>query len=848
MKDFRETLFSIQESQNKLIKEYQILIAEYESHDLLRENEVIRKKVEEYKERIATLQTKLHQLESENGGLRQALTEQIIDEKMNIIKVSREKLNTYFGAKQGAHMNRLEAVENKVKNDIHHLYRRAELHLNEGKEQVNSKLAAVSTELDQRIWHHRQQLQDMEKKVGQDSSNALDQLQSEEVSEETMQRRIKQNQIEMKIGLNWINKIAILLIILAVGSAFKFSYSEWFNGYMKGSTFFLLGALMLAGGEWLFRKGKETFSLGLLGGGISVLYGSIFYSYFLLEIIGIYTGLGLSVLVTLTGVLLSLRYQSRTICSLALVGGYIPLFSYMQAFGLHGNAVYIAMVYLLLLNGFILLISLRKRWVIVNYISFLFNVPSMLALVWRGDSESISMVYAVITFLMYLGITLWYPFKYRSKLSWWDFSLLALNTMFSCGTLYALLADAGLSDFKGLLALIFCLIYMGLGRLALKYLEQEKETRLLFYGTSLTFALLMIPFQFGIQWVALGWLIEGIILTVFGNRNSLKQLERVGWGIIGLCLGAFLLVDLSSYLLLDRGAFNLKYSSISIGMLIITLYYAIRHQDKEAFLNKKPFEITIINVFKYVTLANVWFYLLFEMGRFYQTLVPRDFAQYGFYRTLLIAFITMMLAYSLTKVSVLYDRLIKYYCLFLNVVGYFFCLCVTLFIPTLHSNYSQNSVADYLALVVLIGINVFVFISGRDLVIALIRREFKSIELYPTILGIYLLAILTAFLSIQLRLGDIALVFSMAYLLLSIAYIMYGFRNRYVYIRRIGLGLTLFSTGKLLLYDLSFLTTGGKMIAYFCFGLVLLGISYLYQRVSSRLGETHEDTGVDSQG
>ncbi|GGH31842.1 DUF2339 domain-containing protein [Paenibacillus segetis] len=849
MKEFRDTLFSIQDSQKKLIKEYQILIEEYESHDLIRENEVIRQKLEEYKLRVNSLQAKLKQMETENGGLRQALTEQMIDEKMNMIGVSREKVNTYFGTKQGAHMNRLEAVEYKVKNDLQQLYDRAQRHLGDSKEQITAKLEAVSTELEQRLWHHRQQLADTEKRIHHDSTSALDQLAAEDISEETMQRRIKQNQIEMKIGLNWINKIGILLIIFGVGAAFKFSYSTWFNGYMKGSAFFLLGALMLAGGEWLFRKGRGTFALGLLGGGISVLYGSIFYSYFLLEIIGIYTGLGLSVLVTVAAALLSLRYQSRTICSLALVGGYLPLFSYMQAFGLQGNAVYIAMFYLLLLNGFMLLISVRKRWVIVNYISFLLNAPSMLALISRGESESISMIYAIITFLMYLGITLWYPFKYRSKLSWWDFSLLALNTIISCGTLYTLLADAKLNDFKGLLALIFCLVYMALGRLAFKYLEQEKEARLLFYGTSLTFALLMIPFQFGIQWVALGWLIEGMILTIFGSRSLSKSLERVGWGIVGLCLCAFILTDLGNYLFMDREHFALKYSSISIGLLLISLYYAYRHREKEAFLSHKRWEITIISVSKYVALVNLWFYLLYELNQVYRLIVPQDFAQYGFYRTLLIAFITILLAYSVTKVNVLYDQFVKYYSLSLNMVGYFLCICVTLFIPTLQSDYSQNTLSHYLALFILIGFNVFVFLSGRDLLMTLIRREFKNIELYSTILGVYLLGILTAFLSIQFRLGDVALVFSLMYLLLAISYIMYGFRNKYVYIRRMGLGLTLFSTGKMLLYDLSYLTTGSKIIAYFCFGLLLLAISYIYQRVSSKMGEHHEkETSVDSQG
>ncbi|MFD2881480.1 DUF2339 domain-containing protein [Paenibacillus rhizoplanae] len=63
--------------------------------------------------------------------------------------------------------------------------------------------------------------------------------------------------------------------------------------------------------------------------------------------------------------------------------------------------------------------------------------------------------------------------------------------------------------------------------------------------------------------------------------------------------------------------------------------------------------------------------------------------------------------------------------------------------------------------------------------------------------------------------------------------------KRYLYIRRFGLALSLLATGKLLLYDLTLLNTGSKIIAYFSFGLCLLGISYLYQRITVRMEEAY---------
>ncbi|WP_339188883.1 DUF2339 domain-containing protein [Paenibacillus sp. FSL P2-0121] len=857
MESFKDRLRFMKVQQDGLIKEYEALIAEYESHDLVNENEYLKKQYEKHKLALVELKTQVGKLQEENTELRVALTEQILDEKLGILKVSRQKLQTYFASRSHAHTDRLTAFEVETKRHIQQLYHTASRQLGEEQAEISSRLGALAAELNERVLAQRQRLRGAELRLNSGMDNGLHDFASEEISEEVLKRRRKQNQIEMKIGLSWINKLGILLLILAVGAGFRYTYSNWFTGYMKGSAFFLLGLLMLGGGEWLYRKGKGTFALGLLGGGISVLYGSIFYSYFLLDIISIYVGLSLSVLVTLTAVLLSLRYESRSICALGLIGGYLPLYSYLGAFGLSGNAVYVAMGYLFLLNLFILLISFRKRWNVVNYISYLFNTPSMLILIALSDSNGINMCYAVLTFAMYLGITLWYPFKYRSKLSWWDFSLLGCNTFISCLTLYILFMDAGLKDYNGALALLFCLLYLGLGRGLEKLMPQEKESMLLFYATSLTFGILMIPFQFGAAWWSIGWLIEGVVLTLYGNLNRFKGMERAGWGIMMLCLVVFFCLNVPTQWVADYQwtnfrdvYFPLKYVFITAGMLIVAVLYAVQHNRKDALQRSEPYEITLALWFKYAALLNFWIYGLYESGRLYHLVVPEDFAHRTFYNLLLSAVWTLVLAYVLPKVKVLYDTIVKYFVRLLFGIGYVICIVITVGLPSLQNNFAQNTAADYIALAVLIIFNIFVWFSGRDLLIAALNRQFKSMEIYPVFMAIYLLGIITAFLGVQLQLSDAGLIFSLIYLLLAVLFIMYGFRKRYVYIRRFGLGLTLLATGKLLLYDLGLLNTGSKIIAYASFGICLLGISYLYQKVSNRMeeGQTTTDNGNGTKG
>lgn len=843
MKEFKDRLRQVQEQQRQLAKDYQALLQEYQSDDLTVRNEQLLEQTEAQQLKLQQLERRARQMEEENARLRMALSEQMLDEKLNLIRVSREKMETYFQGKTAVHNDHISELEHRTKANLNTIFNQASQHLQEDAAEMKERIAYLANEVKARIESHKQAVWERAEAVRGQMQHGYEQMAEEELSEETIQRRIKQNRMEMRIGLSWINKVAILLLILGVGAAFRYSYSTWFSDEMKGAGFFLLGALMLAGGEWLFRRKQKTFAMGLLGGGISVLFGSIFYSYFLLHIIGLYTGLGLSVLVSAVSVLLSLRYQSKTICSFGLVGGYLPFFSYLFTFGLEGTAVYTAMIYLLLLNGIIVFISFGQRWPVVHYISFLFHAPSMLILLWLSPSEQVGMLYSVVTFALYLGITLAYPFKHRVKLTWWDFALLAMNTSLSCLVLYVLLDAAGWNDAQGLLAVIFALVYLGLARFVQQHMAQEKQTILLFYLTSLTFTILFVPFQFGSKWLSMGWLIEGILLVTFGHFRKFKAVERAGWGIVLLCIAIFVQYDLLSLFFVgEQSYFMLKYSSLTLGTLLTTLYYAwaLRENASEGrgrSLSYVPWERGFLEGFRYVTLVNVWLYVLYESNELYVRAMDETFVLYMFYKLLMFAALTIALAYGLGKVKMLRDPFLRGYTLFLHGIGCCIALAVTLTMPALQPGVEQHTAAEVVGLIVLIIFNVGVFFAGRDLLITSIRGQFKSVEWYPVIAGIYLLGVITVFLTIQFQWGDIGLMFSLIYLVLAILYIAYGFRRKYVMIRRLGLGLTLFATGKMVFYDVSLLTAGSKIIAYFSFGLLLLGISYLYQKVSSRMEE-----------
>lgn len=150
----------------------------------------------------------------------------------------------------------------------------------------------------------------------------------------------------------------------------------------------------------------------------------------------------------------------------------------------------------------------------------------------------------------------------------------------------------------------------------------------------------------------------------------------------------------------------------------------------------------------------------------------------------------------------------------------------------------------YFAIAVLIAFNVFVFFSLKDIIIQVIRKWNFSLEYYPLLVSIYLLYSISVILTVQFDLKNINLIISIVYIIAAFSFIIFGFRKKYIFIRRFGLGLSVLSTGKLFIYDLAFLNTVGRIIAFFVFGFVLLLISFVYQKLGKYMEISNKSVEV----
>jgi len=818
---------SLLKKQNDSIKDIETLIGLLDEDKLLNENKELTQQLALAASDNRKLNEALTQIQDENIKLRLALNDQIISEKLNILKISKAKMETYFQDRQKNTQNRLINVESGLITMIQ-----------QSERDMNNKLAADQRELINELNQVRAMIQtkitERQKEIETEKNISLAeiesrfrQLQTEEVDEETILKRIKHNNLEINLGLSWLNKLGILLILFGVATGVKFGYT-WFSPYMKGIFSFILGVIFLVAGEIFMRKQKNTFAMGISAGGVAILYFATFSAFFYHHILSMDAAILLSLLVTAVAVALSLRYDSKTICIFSLIGGYLPFYSYVFAIGLNGSAIYVAMAYVLLLNVMILIISSYKKWQLLNYVAFILNFPVFIYLISICRGNIPVLIFNAAVFILFLFVVIAYSLRQKVSLNVYDIILLGLNTTLSCVEACYIFGRAGWNDYLGLLALFFALFYFALGKAIEKIMGQEKIAKNLFYITSITFSILMIPFQFDMKWVSMGWTIEAVLMIVWGNRNRIGLIEGMGWAIG--CLSYLSYLFNIGFTIHDP-MYHIQYALITAGMITAILTYLWHPRD--SVISRYTGLDKVMQIIKYLVIWHTFIFLLHETTYLYNEFVVQKLGMSqlltSYYGNMLKAAVFLIVAVGLPKIKILQDRVVRF--VSLAMLGIFDLLCIyyTLNYPLLNNH---NVWSNWVALVVLLAYHGLAFANIRRAILEYISYIKYNLEFYPLSQAVYLVVALTMIMAVQFNwMANIRFVISFVNVVLAFVFIQYGLRQRYVYIRRLGLILSLLASAKLFLFDLGHLTTVGRIVSYFAFGFVLLAISYLYQKM-----------------
>ena len=339
------------------------------------------------------------------------------------------------------------------------------------------------------------------------------------------------------------------VIISFFGVAFFLKYAVDQGLFRLPIEFRLLGVavagLIMLGFGWHLRERVRIYALSLQGGGLGVMYLTIFSAMRLYEVLPpVFAFVLLLVLTGLIGALAVLQ-DSRVLAIFGIVGGFMApvLVSTGQ-----GNHV-ILFSYYLVLNFAILGIAWFKAWRELNLLGFGFTF--VIGSLWgyegyRPEHFNSTQPFLIIYFLFYQFIAVLFAHRQPVNLRGLVDGTLVFGTPVIAFALQAALVkdmEYGLAYSAVAAALFYATTATFL------YRREAERMRLLvesFAALAVAFGTIAIPLAFDARWTAAAWALEGAALVWVGLRQR-HILPRAAGVLLLFGSGvAFLLQDFQS--------------------------------------------------------------------------------------------------------------------------------------------------------------------------------------------------------------------------------------------------------------------------------------------------------------
>lgn len=330
--------------------------------------------------------------------------------------------------------------------------------------------------------------------------------------------------------------VRVGLLILFFGVAFLLKYAAE-NSKIPLELRFLgaaAGGVALLFVGWSLRSRNTLYGLLLQGGGIGIIYITIFASYRIAHLIPAMLTFTLLVVFALFTAALAVLQNSRALAIYAVLGGFLAPFLASS-----GSGNYIGLFsFYAALNIAVFIIAWFKSWRPLNLIGFTFSFGAYA--LWFATSYRVAMLmpamsFLLLFFLMYSIIGVLYALKQKHDLKGLVDGTLVFGTpLIASSLLMGLLRhlDYGIAFAAAGMGVYYVMLVRFLWRRNGEQLRVLSEAML---AIAVVFATLAIPYSLDGHWTSATWALESAgILWV-----SIRQQRRYAqWFAIVLQIGA----------------------------------------------------------------------------------------------------------------------------------------------------------------------------------------------------------------------------------------------------------------------------------------------------------------------
>ena len=809
--------------------------------ELLEENERLAKDLKAFHEKMKVREEEIGRLKNSNAVLIEELKEakkvrrnSEIDKFQNILA---EKMNVEL---ESGVTRRLSNYAEEMKRKVKMLERNLSCEFSDEADSLRDELKKINGKIGDFLEKSNRKTFENKIFLQEESSVFHNKIKEETALKEgefLFEREKKRFVFEKLIGLKGFNFLGIISIFLGVFLVFRTQFAKILaNNYVKSSASYLLGMFFLFAGEKFYQKNKKHFAVGLIGGGIGILYLTTLLSTLYLKLYPMTAGLFISVILTGLVVILSLRYDSQVIGVLSLIGGYLPYGAYIWV-NRSNVQIYYILAYSLILQGIVLGVSWKKDWIYSKIFGFVTGVVNMTGLIYYLNhsihDKITAFFYIVIFTTAYSFIFLNSHKKENRQSNIIDYIFLSLNLIIKFSLIYSLFDKTTPSWLKAVLVGTVGIIYGFFG----DRLKDNKVAKI-FYIVALGSFILIIPLIVPEKFVVVAWGAETALLYFFYRKYKNKEMR---YGTI-----AIYLVSLVSNLIVREETYLLVYiQDLMIISFSFVLYFLIKQKSYKT-------EVRILNgIFKYL----IFTYSIFFINKVVFNIVTSfEAINYGkdvLFSVLFSLFILRTVTYKIKKLqdsfSLRFLVIIEIiYLLFINMINFF------LYISGWSWNIQEEKIpiSYLLFLILLIFVNLYLFIVAKnDIHLCFFRKNEKK-PLWILGESIYFLCVANIILRIYEHSGVLILGAGLALdivgLLLCGYLVWKGFRVPNRNVRRIGLGIGIFFVAKSFLWDFLRFDNSYKLIAYFSMGAILIGTSYIYQTALKKLEQEVKESLSDT--
>jgi uncharacterized membrane protein len=329
------------------------------------------------------------------------------------------------------------------------------------------------------------------------------------------------------MGGNTLARIGVLILFIGVGFLVKYATEHVRVPIEVRLAGVALGGIALLVLGWRLRLQRQGYAMILQGGGVGVLYLTVFGALRLYDLLPPTAAFALLFCIAAFSAWLAVRQDAIALAAVGVVGGFLaPILTSTNS----GSHV-LLFSYYALLNAGIFGIAWFKAWRSLNLLGFMFTF--VIGTFWgvtryRPEDFATTEPFLILFFLFYVAIAVLYALRQSFALRDYVDSTLVFGTpLFAIGLQSGMVHDKPYA--MAFSAIWMSAVYLVLARIL--YARRSESVRLLveaFLALGVIFATLAIPLALDARWTSASWALEGAAILWVGVQQRRRAVRAFG--------------------------------------------------------------------------------------------------------------------------------------------------------------------------------------------------------------------------------------------------------------------------------------------------------------------------------